>query len=57
MVCIEDLPQKYKLLVMGSDRYSIRNTRVHDDVSGRFVTVEDIVDNFIEEVMLNGRML
>ena len=49
MVCIEDLPQKYKLYVMDSDRYSIRDTRVHDDVSGQFVTVDDIVDNLIEE--------
>lgn len=49
MVCIEDLPQKYKLYVMDSDRYSIRNTQVHDDVSGRFATVDDIVENMTEE--------
>ena len=49
MVCIEDLPQKHKLYVMGSGRYSIRDTQVHDDVSGRFVTVEDIVENMTEE--------
>ena len=48
MVCIEDLPPKYKLHVMGSDRYSIRDTQVHDDVSGRFVTVDDIVENMTE---------
>ena len=48
MVCIEDLPHKYKLSVMDSDRYSIRDTQVHDDVSGRFATIEDIVDNMTE---------
>ena len=51
MVCIADLPQKYKLMVMGSDRYSIRDTQVHDDVFRRFVTVDDIV----EDTALNGR--
>ena len=45
MVCIEDLPHKYKLGVMDSNRYSIRNTRVHDDVAGRFVTADDIIEN------------
>lgn len=48
MVMITDLPQKYKLHVMGSDRYSIRDTQVHDDVSGRFVDVVDIVENMAE---------
>ena len=48
MVCIEDLPQKYKLSVMESDRYSIRDTQVHDDVSGRFATMDDIVENMVE---------
>ena len=48
MVCIADLPQKYKLMVMESDRYSIRDTRVYDDVSGRFATVDDIVENMTE---------
>ena len=49
MVCIEDLSQKYKLHVMDSDRYSIRGAQVHDDVSGRFATVDDIVDISVEE--------
>jgi hypothetical protein len=48
MVCIEDLPQKYKLHVMDSDRYSIRGAQVHDDVSGQFVAVGDIVENMTE---------
>lgn len=48
MVCIEDLPQKYKLHVMGSDRYSIRNTHIYDNVLGQVVTVDDIVENMAE---------
>lgn len=48
MVRIADLPQKYKLTVMDSDRYSIRDTRVYDDVAGRFVTMEDLVENMVE---------
>ena len=45
MVCIEDLPHKYKLSVMVSDRYSIRDTQVYDDVTGRFVTADEIIEN------------
>ena len=45
MVCITDLPQKYRLHVLGSDRYSIRDTQIHDHVAGRFVTVDDIVED------------
>lgn len=49
MVKLSDLTPKQRLHVMDSDRYSIRDTQVHDDVTGRFVTVDDIVDNLIEE--------
>ena len=45
MVCIGNLPQKYKLHVMDSDQYSIRDTRIHDDVAGRFVTADDIAED------------
>ncbi len=50
MVGITEIPHKQQLHVIGSDRYTIRDTRVHDDVLGRFVEVDDIVEN-MDEVM------
>lgn len=43
MVSIADLSPRQKLYVMGSDRYSIRNAEVFDDVTGRFVNVDEIM--------------
>lgn len=45
MVGIVDLPRKYKLYVMGSNRYSIRDTQIHDDVTGQFATIDGIIEN------------
>jgi hypothetical protein len=43
MVSIADLSPRQKLYVMESGRYSIRNAEVFDDVTGRFVNVDEIM--------------
>lgn len=45
VVGIANLTPNQRLHVMGSDRYSIRGAQVHDDVAGRFATVDDIVED------------
>lgn len=42
MVRIIDITYKQSLHVIESDRYSIRNAQIHDDVAGRFVTMDDV---------------
>lgn len=42
MVGITEIPHRQWLHVMGSDRYSVRNAQIYDDVSGRFVETDDI---------------
>lgn len=48
MVELSDLTPKQRSHVMDSDRYSIRDARVHDDVAGRFVAADEIVENMGE---------
>lgn len=42
MVIITDIPQKQRLHVMDSYRYSVRNAEVFDEVARRFITADDI---------------
>ena len=42
MVNIARLSDRQKLHVLGSDRYSIRNTEVFDEVMGRYVNIDEI---------------
>ena len=48
MVSITEIPYMQHLHVMGSERYSIRDTQIHDDVAGRFVTADDIAEDMTE---------
>ena len=45
---IKDLTHQQRTYILGSDRYSIRNTHIHDDILGRSVTADDIVENMAE---------
>jgi len=45
MVSVADLSPRQKLYVMDSGRYSIRNAKIFDDVIGRFVNVDEILQN------------
>ena len=47
MVRIIDIAYKQSLHVIESDRYSIRNAQIHDDVAGRFVTVDEIAEDMV----------
>jgi hypothetical protein len=42
MVGITEIPHRQWLHVMGSDRYSVRNAHVFDDVANRFIASDDI---------------
>lgn len=42
MVTIADIPQKQRLHVMGSGRYSVRHAHVFDEITNRLITADDI---------------
>ena len=42
MVTLTGLSDRQKICVMGSDRYSIRDTEVFDEVMDRFVDIDEI---------------